>query len=86
MSIYHFYANGLRAEVLRRIPDATRAEMAALDELVRADTFLTDDGAPHLAFIAWVEACLRRRGEGDAVPADPAPAPKPAPSSIEVAV
>jgi hypothetical protein len=73
-----------RASIVELFPQVTAAQLVRLDDLIRSDRFLTDEGQPHGCLINWVRAVLGRDGD-DPLPADALPpAPRPTPSNAEV--
>lgn len=59
-----------RARIRKTLPGVTDADLPVLDGLLARDCLVTDDGAPHPALVAWVQAILDRRGGAAGVMAD----------------
>ncbi len=62
-----------RAQIRRTLPGLTDSDLVNLEVLLVRDCLVTDDGAPHPALVALVQAILDRRGGAAGVMADVPP-------------
>jgi hypothetical protein len=68
--VFRFGLNGDFRDRLRRcLPGVTDADLQAFEALLARDCIVTDDGAPHVELVAWVQHILDRRGGAEPVPA-----------------
>lgn len=73
-----------RAQIRRTLPGLTDSDLMDLEVLMVRDCLVTDDGAPHPALVAWVQAILARRGGAAGVMADVPPKPVPGEAGAQV--
>jgi hypothetical protein len=73
-----------RARIRRTLPGVMDADLVVLDGLLARDCMVGDDGAPHPALVAWVQAILDRRGGAAGVKADVPPKPVPGGAGVGI--